>query len=53
LPPLPEAICVCRRGVDSAEAARLLNATGLARASSVAGGLEAFKREVDTEFPLY
>jgi adenylyltransferase/sulfurtransferase len=50
---LPEVVCVCRRGADSAEAARLLEAAGVARAASVAGGLEAFKRNVDADFPLY
>jgi len=50
---LPEVLCVCRRGADSAEAARLLEDAGVARAASVAGGLEAYKREVDAEFPLY
>ena len=43
---------MCRRGVDSVTATRLLRARGLA-AFNVTGGLTAWAAAVDASFPLY
>ena len=45
--------CLCRRGVDSLTAAALLRSRGYSRAVNVSGGLVAWRREVDENFPLY
>jgi len=44
--------CVCRRGVDSLAAAALLRGAGVP-AVSVRGGLLAFARECDPDFPAF
>ncbi|SPQ93202.1 Adenylyltransferase and sulfurtransferase like protein [Plasmodiophora brassicae] len=45
--------CICRRGVMSqVAAARLVNA-GATRVFSVGGGLTAYAKHVDPEFPIY
>ena len=47
-------ICViCRRGNDSQEVVKLLNADGLLHAFDMVGGLESWAAEVDDEFPVY
>lgn len=43
---------LCRRGVDSVTATRLLRSRGLA-AFNVTGGLTEWAKEVDTSFPRY
>lgn len=50
--------CICRRGVDSVEATRILDAAKLSHpnihsAKNVAGGLVSWRKEVDTSFPKY
>lgn len=45
-------VAVCRRGVDSLEAAKLLSGLGV-RSWSARGGLVAFARECDPSFPSY
>ena len=51
--------CICRRGVASAEAARLLageienSQRNIQSVRNVAGGLNAWRRDVDPSFPKY
>lgn len=48
----PLVYVICRRGVDSVAATRLLRARGVP-AFNVTGGLQAWAREVDGRFPMY
>ena len=43
---------LCRRGIDSVTATKLLLAHGIA-AQNVDGGLDAWARQVDAHFPHY
>ena len=50
--------CVCRRGIYSAEATRMLNDIAqynpkLHSVRNIRGGLEAWSKEVDSSFPIY
>lgn len=52
-PSVPRSVyVVCRRGVDSVTATRLLREQSI-NAFNVAGGLQAWAREVDSDFPVY
>ncbi|ORX96700.1 hypothetical protein K493DRAFT_217020 [Basidiobolus meristosporus CBS 931.73] len=44
---------VCRRGNDSQQAVRMLQSKGWTNVKDIAGGLVAWTKEVDSEFPLY
>ncbi|KAL6911950.1 hypothetical protein ACP4OV_000755 [Aristida adscensionis] len=44
---------ICQRGGDSQAAVRTLRESGFPYACAVAGGLEAWAREVDPSFPVY
>jgi len=44
---------LCRRGVDSRVATAELLKLGYSKASNVLGGLDAWRRSIDPEFPSY
>ncbi|XP_043692292.1 adenylyltransferase and sulfurtransferase MOCS3 [Telopea speciosissima] len=44
---------VCRRGNDSQRAVQLLHKMGLTSARDIIGGIEAWARDVDPNFPTY
>ena len=48
----PRVFVLCRRGVDSVAATRILRLQGV-RAFNVTGGLQAWAAEVDPAFPVY
>jgi rhodanese-related sulfurtransferase len=48
----PRVFVLCRRGVDSVAATRILRHQGV-RAFNVTGGLQAWAAEVDPAFPVY
>ncbi|MCU0619944.1 MAG: molybdopterin-synthase adenylyltransferase MoeB [Gemmatimonadales bacterium] len=53
LPPRGPIVVVCHHGVRSRAAAELLRAAGFADARSLAGGIDAWAREVDTGMARY
>ena len=53
LDPDAEIIVHCKAGGRSLEAVKLLRAAGFANAINVAGGINAWSREIDPEMPLY
>ncbi|WWD07897.1 hypothetical protein V865_006004 [Kwoniella europaea PYCC6329] len=54
IPPTDEVIFLCRRGNDSQIAAEALRKiSGEKRIRDVKGGLRAWSREIDPEFPVY
>ena len=48
-----EIICYCHTGNRSLTAADWMRRSGLARARSLAGGVEQWSREIDPAFPRY
>jgi adenylyltransferase/sulfurtransferase len=48
-----DVIVVCRRGIDSMVAARLLKEVGLKSVYNLSGGLTAWKKDIDPSFPMY
>jgi adenylyltransferase/sulfurtransferase len=48
-----DVIVVCRRGIDSVVATRLLHEAGVRSAFNLTGGLSAWSKEVDPNFPMY
>jgi adenylyltransferase and sulfurtransferase len=46
-------VVLCRRGIESQDAVRLLHAHGVASVVDVKGGLQAWHHEIDKSFPLY
>ena len=53
LPDVDEVICYCHRGMRSLDAAAWLRFQGFERAKSLAGGIERWSREVDSNIPRY
>lgn len=49
----PELYVVCRRGNDSQRAVQYLHKMGFASAKDIVGGLEAWAKNVDPNFPTY
>lgn len=48
-----EIVVICHHGVRSQHAARFLEHHGFARVINLAGGVDAWAREVDPDMPLY
>jgi len=44
---------LCRRGIDSQVAVQKLNSAGLYDVKNIKGGLVAWSKEVDKNFPIY
>ena len=53
LPDVDEVICYCHHGMRSLDAAIWLRFQGIARAKSLAGGIERWSLEVDPTVPRY
>ena len=53
LPSRAEIVAYCHHGARSLAAVRFLRAAGFATATSLAGGIDAWAREVDPEMPKY
>lgn len=53
LPPDAEIVTLCHHGQRSLKARELLKGAGFARVRSLAGGIDAWSREVDDEVPRY
>ena len=53
LPPRAEIVAYCHHGARSLNAARLLRAAGFSTATSLAGGIDAWAREVEPEMAKY
>ncbi|KAF8698094.1 hypothetical protein HU200_035607 [Digitaria exilis] len=49
----PSLVVLCRRGNDSQRAVKLLREKGFASAKDIIGGLQAWGRDVDPDFPVY
>ena len=45
--------CLCRRGIFSVEATKLLNKAGVSSVQNITGGLLSWSKEVDSNFPIY
>lgn len=45
--------CICRRGIASAEATRILIEKRMTKVYNVKGGYQAWSKEVDSNFPTY
>jgi adenylyltransferase/sulfurtransferase len=45
--------CLCRRGIDSQSAVRLLVSKGLTDVKNIEGGLVSWALDVDQNFPIY
>lgn len=48
-----EVVVVCHHGVRSAQIASLLASAGIKQVSNLAGGIDAWSREVDPSVPRY
>jgi adenylyltransferase and sulfurtransferase len=46
-------VVLCRRGNDSQRAVQLLREKGFTSAKDIIGGLQAWGRDVDPDFPVY
>jgi len=46
-------VVLCRRGNDSQRAVKLLHEKGFASAKDIIGGLQAWGRDVNPDFPVY
>lgn len=53
LDPNEEIVVVCRKGERSARAVLRLREAGFGRARNLTGGLTAWSRDVDPQFPVY
>jgi rhodanese-related sulfurtransferase len=53
LPDVDEVICYCHHGMRSLDAAAWLRFQGIAKAKSLAGGIERWSLEVDPTVPRY
>jgi len=53
LPPHAEIVTLCQHGLRSLKARELLMGAGFAHVRSLAGGIDAWSREVDGEVPRY
>ena len=53
LPPNAEIVTLCHHGLRSLKARELLKGAGFAHVRSLAGGIDAWSREVDGEVPRY
>ena len=53
LPPQAEIVTLCHHGQRSLKARELLKGAGFANVRSLAGGIDAWSREVDSEVPRY
>ncbi len=53
LPPGGNIIVMCHAGVRSNSVARYLRANGFASVANLAGGIDAWSRDVDPSVPLY
>ena len=53
LPDVDEVICYCHHGMRSLDAAAWLRFQGIARAKSLAGGIERWSVEIDPKVPRY
>jgi sulfur-carrier protein adenylyltransferase/sulfurtransferase len=53
LPPNAEIVTLCHHGLRSLKARELLKGAGFANVRSLAGGIDAWSREVDGEVPRY
>jgi len=53
LPDSEEVICYCHHGMRSLDAAAWLRLQGVARAKSLAGGIERWSLEIDPSVPRY
>jgi rhodanese-related sulfurtransferase len=53
LDPGQELVVICHHGVRSRQAAYFLERNGFERVINLAGGIDAWAREVDREMPLY
>ena len=53
LPPNAEIVTLCHHGLRSLKARELLKGAGFASVRSLAGGIDAWSREVDGEVPRY
>lgn len=53
LPNVDEVICYCHHGMRSLDAAAWLRFQGFERAKSLAGGIERWSLEVDSNVPRY
>jgi rhodanese-related sulfurtransferase len=53
LPDVDEVICYCHHGMRSLDAATWLRFQGIAKAKSLAGGIERWSLEVDPKVPRY
>ena len=53
LPDVEELICYCHHGVRSLDAAAWLRSQGIAKAKSLAGGIERWSLEIDPQVPRY
>ena len=45
--------CICRRGIASVEATRILSRESEVNVYNVKGGYQAWNKEVDRKFPKY
>lgn len=46
-------VCICHHGARSAQVAHFLDSRGFKETFNLAGGLEAWARQVDESFPRY
>lgn len=46
-------VCICHHGGRSAQVAQFLEGTGIVDVFNLTGGVDAWAREVDPEFPRY
>ncbi len=53
LPPRAEIVTLCHHGQRSLKAREILRGAGFANVRSLAGGIDAWSREVDSEVPRY
>ena len=53
LDPEAEVVVICHHGIRSRHAGRFLEQHGFARVINLAGGIDAWSREVDPAIPLY
>ena len=53
LDPQRETVVICHHGIRSRAVARQLERAGFVRVINLAGGVEAWAREVDRDMPVY
>ena len=49
----PETVVICHHGVRSWQVAKFLESEGFANVINLAGGIDAWSKEIDSSIPLY